>query len=151
MAWPWLKGHLIFTARLYLLFCTKRVIMENNVAPKYAHGKICYLEIPAEDINTSAAFYKDVFGWHIRQDADGFASFDDTVGEVSGMWVKGRKPLSEIGIVISIMVDDAESTVRAIRAHGGKIVQEIGKDAPEITAHFMDPAGNILGIYQHRG
>jgi len=27
-------------------------------------------------------------------------------------------------------------------------VQPIGKDCPEITARFSDPAGNILGIYQ---
>jgi len=29
-------------------------------------------------------------------------------------------------------------------------VQEIGGDAPEITARFKDPAGNILGLYQQR-
>lgn len=125
--------------------------MENSQEPLYAHGKICYLEIPAEDVDVSASFYKGVFGWHIRKDNHDSIAFDDTVGGVSGMWVKGRKPMSEIGIVISIMVDDAESTVKSIITHGGKIVQDIGKDAPEITAHFTDPAGNIMGIYQHRG
>jgi hypothetical protein len=29
--------------------------------------------------------------------------------------------------------------------------QPIGGDAPEITARFRDPAGNVLGIYQERG
>ena len=46
------------------------------------------------------------------------------------------------------MVDDAGQAVAAIVAHGGEIVQPIGGDAPEITARFRDPAGNILGIYQ---
>jgi uncharacterized protein len=27
-------------------------------------------------------------------------------------------------------------------------VQPIGADAPEITARFSDPAGNVLGLYQ---
>lgn len=117
--------------------------------PTYGNGKICYLEIPAVDINTSVSFYKDVFGWNIRKRGDGSISFDDGVGEVSGTWVLGRKPMSEIGIVISIMVDDAQTTVESIVENGGIIVQEIGKDAPEITAHFSDPAGNILGIYQN--
>jgi hypothetical protein len=27
-------------------------------------------------------------------------------------------------------------------------VQPIGMDAPEITARFSDPAGNVLGLYQ---
>jgi len=33
-------------------------------------------------------------------------------------------------------------------ANGGVIVQPIGGDAPEITARFRDPAGNIMGLYQ---
>lgn len=121
--------------------------MENK-EPTYGNGKICYLEIPAADVNISASFYKEVFGWHIRERGDGNIAFDDGVGEVSGTWVLGRKPLSEPGIIISIMVDDAKATVDSIVAHGGIITQELGKDAPEITAHFSDPAGNILGIYQ---
>jgi predicted enzyme related to lactoylglutathione lyase len=125
--------------------------MKNDSQPTYAHGKICYLEIPAFDIELSSSFYKDVFNWRLRKQDNGSVSFDDGVFEVSGMWVKDRKPMTEAGIVISIMVDDAKATVDSIVAHGGKIVQEIGKDAPEITAHFADPAGNILGIYQHRG
>jgi predicted enzyme related to lactoylglutathione lyase len=122
--------------------------MENK-EPHYANGKICYLEIPAADIDASVSFYKEVFGWHIRAHGDGSIAFDDCVGEVSGTWVLGRKPMSEPGIIISIMVDNAQATVDSIVAHGGIITQEIGKDAPEITAHFSDPAGNILGIYQH--
>jgi len=122
-----------------------------NKEPTLGNGKICYLEIPAADINTSALFYKEVFGWSIRNREDGSVTFDDGVGEVSGTWVLGRKPMQEPGIIISIMVDDAQACVDSIVAHGGIITREIGKDAHEITAHFSDPAGNILGIYQHRG
>jgi predicted enzyme related to lactoylglutathione lyase len=35
-----------------------------------------------------------------------------------------------------------------VTANGGKIVQPIGVDAPEITARFSDPAGNVIGLYQ---
>lgn len=119
--------------------------------PTYGNGKICYIEIPANDITKSAIFFQKVFGWQIRINNEGFASFDDGVGQVSGMWVTGRKPMSEPGLLISIMVDDAEATVESIMANGGTIVQPIGKDFPEITAHFTDPAGNLWGIYQHRG
>jgi predicted enzyme related to lactoylglutathione lyase len=119
--------------------------------PTFGNGKICYLEIPANDIAESAAFYEKTFGWQIRQDNQGNASFDDGVGQVSGMWVTGRKPATEPGIIISIMVDDAEATVKAIVANGGTIVHPIGKDFPEITATFTDPTGNLWTIYQHRG
>jgi hypothetical protein len=40
--------------------------------------------------------------------------------------------------------------VDAVIAHGGAVVQPIGGDAPEITARFRDPAGNVLGLYQER-
>jgi predicted enzyme related to lactoylglutathione lyase len=46
------------------------------------------------------------------------------------------------------MVDSVAATVDAIVANGGKIVQPVGADAPEITARFSDPAGNIIGLYQ---
>jgi predicted enzyme related to lactoylglutathione lyase len=119
--------------------------------PTFGNGKICYIEIPADDIQVSASFFEKTFGWHIRRDNHGNASFDDGVGQVSGMWVTGRKPQAEPGLIISIMVDDAEASVRAIAANGGIIVQSIGKDFPEITAAFTDPAGNLWSIYQHRG
>ncbi|MGZ4826410.1 MAG: VOC family protein [Terriglobales bacterium] len=114
----------------------------------YANGKICYIEIPATDIARSAEFYQKAFGWNIRKRGDGATAFDDAVGEVSGAWVLGRPPASKPGFVIYIMVDSVESAVDAVVAAGGKIVQPIGVDAPEITARFTDPAGNVIGLYQ---
>jgi predicted enzyme related to lactoylglutathione lyase len=116
--------------------------------PTLGNGKICYVEIPALDIKCSAAFYNEVFGWQIRQRDDGSTAFDDTVGEVSGTWVIGRKPMTEAGLLIYIMVDSVAATVDAVIANGCKLVQPIGMDAPEITARFSDPAGNVIGLYQ---
>ncbi len=59
--------------------------------PTLANGKICYIEIPAADIQRSAEFYKRVFGWQIRLRGDGQTAFDDSVGEVSGTWVLGQR------------------------------------------------------------
>jgi predicted enzyme related to lactoylglutathione lyase len=46
------------------------------------------------------------------------------------------------------MVDNVAATIDAVVAHGGVLVQPIGGDAPEITARFRDPAGNLIGLYQ---
>ena len=113
-----------------------------------ANGKICYIEIPAIDINSSVSFYKEVFGWQTRQRGDGHIAFDDTTGQVSGTWVTGRSASTEPGLLIYIMVDSVAATIDIVIANGGKIVQPIGMDAPEITARFSDPAGNIIGLYQ---
>ncbi len=119
------------------------------MAPTIGNGKICYIEMPALDIKRSRSFYEQVFGWKTRTRDDGSVAFDDGVGEVSGTWSTTRPPMTTAGIIISIMVDDAAKTVAAIKANGGQIVQPLGAEAPEITAHFRDPAGNVLGIYQH--
>lgn len=118
--------------------------------PTLANGKICYLEIPSTDIAGSADFYKRVFGWNIRQRGDGHTVFDDTTSEVSGSWMLGRLPATKPGLLFYVMVDDVAAILDPIVASGGKIMQPIGADAPEITARFADPAGNVIGLYQHR-
>jgi predicted enzyme related to lactoylglutathione lyase len=122
--------------------------MGNDKHPTMGNGKICYLEIPTGDVKTSVSFYKQVFGWQTRQRGDGSIAFDDAVGEVSGTWVLGRSAATEVGLLIYIMVDSVTATIDTIVANGGKIVQPIGMDAPEITARFADPFGNIMGLYQ---
>jgi predicted enzyme related to lactoylglutathione lyase len=125
--------------------------MSNNAQPNYGNGKICYLELPSRDINESSSFYQTIFDWKVRQRDDGSVAFDDGVGEVSGTWRTDRRPATEVGLMVHIMVDDIEVTIQKIIEHGGTIVQPVGMDAPEITAWFRDLSGNVLGLYQHRG
>jgi len=120
------------------------------MAATRTNGKICYIEIPATDVAQSVAFYEAVFGWTTRRRGDGAVAFDDAVGEVSGSWVTGRPPSPAPGILVYVMVDSVEATVEKVLANGGTIVQSIGADAPEITARFSDPAGNVFGLYQER-
>jgi predicted enzyme related to lactoylglutathione lyase len=114
------------------------------------NGKICYLEIPATDVGASAAFYQAVFGWRARTRGDGATAFDDTTGEVSGSWVTGRPASPQPGLLLYVMVDDVAAAVAAVAAAGGEIVQPVGVDAPELTARFRDPGGNVIGLYQER-
>jgi predicted enzyme related to lactoylglutathione lyase len=119
--------------------------------PTLTNGKVCYIEIPATDIARSADFYAKVFGWRVRQRGDGRLAFDDTAGEVSGTWVLGRPPSSAPGLLLYIMVDSVAATLDAVVAQGGEVVQPVGADAPEVTARFRDPAGNVIGLYQEPG
>lgn len=117
------------------------------MAATVTNGKICYVEIPATDISRSAAFYEKLFGWKVRTRGDGTMAFDDSTGQVSGTWVRGRTPTSP-GLLIYVMVDDVAATCKAVIANGGEIVQPIGADAPAITARFRDPGGNVIGLYR---
>jgi predicted enzyme related to lactoylglutathione lyase len=121
------------------------------VPPTPKNGKICYVELPADDVGRSAEFYARVFGWNIRRRGDGATAFDDTTGEVSGSWVSGRPPAGDPGLLVYIMVDSVAATLDEVVANGGVVVQPIGADAPEITARVRDPGGNVIGLYQEPG
>lgn len=118
------------------------------MAERNPHGKICYIEMPAKDIARSSEFYRKVFGWQIRQRGDGATAFDDTTGQVSGAWVLNRPPHEKPGLLVYIWCASVAETVESIVANGCEIVQPIGVDAPEITARFRDPGGNIIGLYE---
>jgi predicted enzyme related to lactoylglutathione lyase len=112
------------------------------------HGKVCYLEVPASNVAQSALFYAKVFGWRMRTRGNGTQAFDDVTGAVSGAFVVGRPASTNPGLLVYIMVDSVEDTCNTIEASGGTIVQALGGDAPELTARFRDPGGNVLGLYQ---
>jgi len=116
--------------------------------PTFGNGKICYVEIPSNDIPQSAKFYNEVFGWVIRQRENGQLVFDDAVKEVSGTWVTGRKPMTEVSLLIYIMVDSIADTITAVLDHGGKLIHPIAEVHLAISAIFSDPDGNIFGLYQ---
>ena len=117
--------------------------------PTFAPGKICYIQIPADDVDRSVRFYETVFGWNIRRRSNGEVAFDDTVGEVSGTWVTGRPPSSEPGLVVYVMVESVAETLETIREAGGEVVTPLTPQGEgEAFATFRDPAGNVLGIVQ---
>ena len=118
--------------------------------PTLATGKICYLEIPAADVERSSRFYRDAFGWELRTRGDGAIAFDDAVKEVSGSWVTGRPPSAEPGIMVHIMVADLEAALAAVRAAGGEVLNDDAAPG-ERVGHVRDPAGNVIGIYQQPG
>ena len=118
------------------------------MSPSPTNGKICYLQIPATDIQQSAEFYRRAFGWRIRKNGHGDTAFDDATGAVSGMWVLGRPPSADPGLLVYVMVDSVADTLETIAAIGGELVQPVGVDAPEITARVLDPGGNVIGLYQ---
>ncbi len=116
--------------------------------PTSMNGKICYIQLPASNVARSADFYAKVFGWSMRTRGDGTQAFDDTTGQVSGAFVTDRKPIAEPGLLVYVMVDDAEAACRAIEANGGKVIVPIDPNGRETIAQFTDPGGNVLGIYQ---
>ena len=115
-----------------------------------AHGKICYLEIPAKTGEASAEFYSSIFDWKIRKRGDGAIAFDDTEGGVSGTWVKEGDYTPGEHTRTYIMVDKITDSLKKIEAKGGRVLTprtEIGTGMGAF-AIFADPVGNEFGLYE---
>jgi predicted enzyme related to lactoylglutathione lyase len=121
------------------------------VPPTFAAGKISYLQLPAVDVEESAAFYATVFGWHLRRKDSGKVSFDDGVGEVSGHWETGLPPADRPGVLVHVLVRDVAATLAEVVAAGGRVVEAAHGEPPEIHALIADPAGNVLGVFAQGG
>ena len=119
--------------------------------PEFRTGKLCYVEIPSRNPHESADFYERAFGWRIRSRETEQPSFDDTTGQVSGIFVRDRQPAGESGFMLHIMVADAQKAAYAVTAAGGQIVLPVGTFDGETLARFRDPSGNVMGIYQQPG
>ena len=113
------------------------------------HGKICYLEIPARTGEESAEFYKNIFGWNVRERGDGNLAFDDS-GSVSGTWVKESDRTPDETTRVYIMVDNINDSLEKIKSAGGQVLTprtDIGPGMGAFAA-FADPAGAEFGLYE---
>ena len=113
------------------------------------HGKICYLEIPANRAEDSARFYSDIFGWKVRERGDGNLAFDDP-GGVSGTWVKEADRTPDERTRTYIMVDSIAESLIKIEKAGGRVLTprtDIGPNMGAFAA-FTDPVGNEFGLYE---
>lgn len=115
--------------------------------PAFAHGKICYIQLPSKDPQASAEFFRSVVGWNIRTHDDGTPAFDDTVGQVSGMWETRLQAVDDPGFLISIMVENVAEAARRWAASGGTIVKEPWNTGRENLALVRDPDGNLWSLY----
>ena len=87
----------------------------DEVANRLArHGRVSYLEIPAVDVQQSAAFYEAIFGWRTESRDAEHISFDDLSGDLIGRWVAGRAASRKPGLLPYIDVDRIDETVERL-------------------------------------
>jgi uncharacterized protein len=134
---------------LYRYTGVKRTATLGFAGGAMPHGKICYLEIPANTAQASADFYGSIFGWKVRRRGDGELAFDDT-GAVSGTWVKESDRTADERTRVYIMVDDIAETLKRIEAAGGRVTTPRKAIGPGMGAFaaFTDPVGNDFGLYE---
>jgi len=108
----------------------------------FAHGRVCYLQLPAADLAAAREFYAGVFGWTV----------EDTGFEAPGLigqWITDRAP-ADAGPLLWLAVSDLGGALEAVRTHGGTVDADPWDDGGERRlALVRDPAGNPLGLAAH--
>ena len=112
---------------------------------------ICYVEIPAPNIEAAGQFYSSAFGWkitpsHLSDKA--YWEFSTGEAKLSG-GLDSTVPISDGGVILYLRVADIAETLQKVRASGGIVVRErfdIG-GGYGFSAIFKDPNGNRLGLF----
>ena len=120
--------------------------------------KVVHFEIPADNVERAKKFYKETFDWKIIPVPQMNYTLLETVevdqnnmpkesGAINGGMME--RSLGIAGPVLTINVDNIDSSIDKIKNQGGTIIQ--GKmEVPTVgfIAYFQDTEGNILGLIQ---
>jgi predicted enzyme related to lactoylglutathione lyase len=139
---------------------SRRAAADKERRTSMAKGTLNYIQVPSADLEASASFFQQVFGWRINrypapgpnetEPQTGYVGFVDSSGQVGGEFVLGRQPSREPGLLPSIHVGSIDETLGAVVEHGGEVVRPRTPivEGSDWQAVFRDPAGNAFALYE---
>ncbi|MCW2989365.1 MAG: Glyoxalase/bleomycin resistance protein/dioxygenase [Solirubrobacterales bacterium] len=119
----------------------------------YTPGTPCWVELGTPDVEATAAFYGDLFGWEIPELPNSAELGGYRRAKKNGKDVAGVAPLMPEGQPPAwtsyISVEDADATAAAVKEAGGSVIAE-PMDVMDLgrMAIFADPTGAVFGIWQ---
>jgi predicted enzyme related to lactoylglutathione lyase len=111
-------------------------------------GGLSYLEIPATDLQRSAAFYEKVLGWKVEWRKADDPRFGDQTGHLIGRWVSKKAVFDGPAIVPYFYIERIDDVVGRVTANGGELVKGPYPEGDLWIATARDPAGNLIGLWQ---
>jgi uncharacterized protein len=117
-------------------------------------SQLSHFAIHADDLDRARKFYGSVFGWTFEGFGGGaiteFCQIKDGAGNrlapLGAMQLRkfNSAPHPVLGFECSIAVDDLDAVVRAVEAHGGKIVMpKAAIGGVGWIVKFLDSEGNL--------
>jgi predicted enzyme related to lactoylglutathione lyase len=119
----------------------------------YTPGTPCWVELGTPDIEATAAFYGQLFGWEIPELPNSAELGGYRRAKKDGKDVAGVAPLMQEGQPPAwtsyISVEDADATAAAVKEAGGSVIAE-PMDVMDLgrMAIFADPTGAVFGVWQ---
>jgi len=114
-------------------------------------AEIVHIEFRSANFARTAEFYAKLFDWQTEQNGAGSYMKLNGTGGPSGGWVRADL-IQAPGPVAYLSVEDLEKTLDEVEAAGGRVLVRSQPFAGggEI-ALFVDPDGNILGLWRRKG
>jgi hypothetical protein len=111
------------------------------------NNKINYIEIPAQNIEATKAFFSEVFGWSFVDYGPDYCSF--AAQGVDGGFFKSDLVVStKSGSPLIVLYSNVlEATQDKIEKAGGKTIKPIFSFPGGRRFHFSDPNGNEFAVW----
>lgn len=115
-------------------------------------NRFIHFELATDDLERTAQFYREVFGWQIQKWDGPVEYWTVMTGDESTPGINGGLMQTNgefMGTINTIGVEDIDAAIAAVQTHGGEIV--LPKDAiPGVgyQAYFKDTNGTIVGLHQ---
>jgi predicted enzyme related to lactoylglutathione lyase len=119
----------------------------------YKPGIPCWVDLATPDIEASASFYGNLFGWDVPEPENAEQTGGYRQAMLRGKPVAGMMPLMQEGQPpvwsTYISVEDADATAAKVREAGGNVLAE-PMDVMDLgrMAVFLDTTGAAIGIWQ---
>ena len=111
------------------------------------HGKLNYIEFPANDIQATKKFFSAAFSWSFEDYGPEYTAFSDQ-GLDGGFYKSEMKSSAENGAALVIFYSsELETTLSEVEAAGGTISQQIFSFPGGRRFHFIEPSGNELAVW----
>ena len=112
------------------------------------HHTISYIELAADDLAASKAFYATAFGWQFNDYGPTYAGIRTASGdgEVGGLNTSNEGGPG--GALVLLVSDDVDASLAAVEAAGGRVVTPVEAYPGGRRFMFADPAGTVLGVFQ---
>lgn len=112
--------------------------------PEPVSGTLNYVELPANNLAESKAFFETVFGWPLTAFGPDYAA---TEGLGTDLGLDGSSEAVTAPLAV-IETDDIAAALAAVVSAGGKITRPIFPFPGGQRFHFCEPSGNELAVWQ---
>jgi uncharacterized protein len=115
-------------------------------------NRFVHFELASDNLESTAEFYRNVFGWQIKKWDGPVDYYLITTGDESTPGINGglmQTGPEFKGTINTIGVEDIDAAIAKVQAHGGEII--LPKDTiPGVgyQAYFKDNSGIVVGLHQ---